>query len=152
MHLARLLFQKCEFGECLFLVKRGLVIFQEPEFYEILGDLEMLKGNFLGLLENYNKWGTTTYWIGDDTFNDSIEKLEMFLKVTKRLPFKLNFRAYIRLDIIAMQPDQIQMLYDMGLKSCWIGIETFHPEASKTIGKGMSAEKRKKALYDIQKV
>jgi radical SAM superfamily enzyme YgiQ (UPF0313 family) len=104
------------------------------------------------LLENYNKWGTTTYWIGDDTFNDSIEKLEMFLKVTKRLPFKLNFRAYIRLDIIAMQPEQIQMLYDMGLKSCWIGIETFHPEASKIIGKGMSAEKRKKALYDIQKV
>ena len=55
VHLARILFQKCEFGECLFLVKRGLVIFQEPEFYEILGDLEMLKGNFLGLLENYNK-------------------------------------------------------------------------------------------------
>ena len=26
-----------------------------PKFYEILGDLEMLKGNFLGLLENYNK-------------------------------------------------------------------------------------------------
>ena len=55
VHLARLFFQKCEFSECLFLIKRGLVIFQEPEFYEILGDLEMLKGNFLGLLENYNK-------------------------------------------------------------------------------------------------
>lgn len=55
VHLARVLFQKCEFHECLLLLKRGLIIFQEPEFYEILGDLEILKGNFLGLLENYNK-------------------------------------------------------------------------------------------------
>jgi radical SAM superfamily enzyme YgiQ (UPF0313 family) len=104
------------------------------------------------LMHNYTNWGSEEYWIGDDTFNDSIEKLEMFLRVSKRLPFKIKFRAYIRLDIIAMQPEQIQMLYDMGLKNCWIGIETFHPVASKRIGKGMSAEKRKQALYDIQKV
>lgn len=104
------------------------------------------------LMINYEMWGTTEYWIADDTFNDSTEKLEMFLGVTQRLPFKLKFRAYIRLDVIAMQPQQIQMLYDMGLKSCWIGIETFHPVASKAIGKGMPAAKRKQALYDIQKV
>lgn len=104
------------------------------------------------LMHNYNNWGSKEYWIADDTFNDSIEKLEMFLRVSKRLPFKITFRAYIRLDILAVQPEQIQMLYDMGLKNCWIGIETFHPIASKRIGKGMSAEKRKQALYDIQKV
>lgn len=55
VHLSRVLFEKCEFHECLLLLKRGLIISQEPEFYEILGDLEILKGNFLGLLENYNK-------------------------------------------------------------------------------------------------
>ena len=104
------------------------------------------------LLTNYEKWQITDYWIADDTFNDSTEKLEMILRVTNRLPFKLRFRAYIRLDVIAMQPQQIQMLYDMGLRSCWIGVETFHPVASKAIGKGMSGEKRKQALYDIQKV
>ena len=104
------------------------------------------------LLENYEKWGVTNYWIGDDTFNDSTEKLEMMVRVTKRLPVKLSFRAYIRLDIIAKQPQQIQMLYDIGLRSCWIGIETFHPVASKVIGKGMSEEIKKKTLYDIYKI
>lgn len=104
------------------------------------------------LMANYESFGSTEYWIADDTFNDSLEKMEMFLRVTKRLPFKIKFRAYIRLDIIAMQPEQIQMLYDMGLKSCWIGVETFHPVASKAVGKGMSAAKRKQALYDIQKI
>lgn len=104
------------------------------------------------LMDNYTKWGATEYWIADDTFNDSLDKMKMFLRVTERLPFKLKFRAYIRLDIIAKQPEQIQMLYDMGLKSCWIGIETFHPQAAKIIGKGMNADKRKQTLYDIQKV
>lgn len=104
------------------------------------------------LMTNYETSGATEYWVADDTFNDSLEKLEMVLRVTKRLPFKLRLRAYIRLDIIAMQPEQIQILYDIGLKDCWIGIETFHPHASKTIGKGMSAAKRKQALYDIQKI
>ena len=50
------------------------------------------------LMHNYNNWGSEEYWIADDTFNDSIEKLEMFLRVSKRLPFKIKFRAYIRLD------------------------------------------------------
>jgi len=104
------------------------------------------------LMENYEKWGSTDYWIADDTFNDSIEKLEMILRITKRLPFKIKFRSYIRLDIIAKQPEQIQMLYDLGLKECWIGIETFHPMAAKVVGKGMSEEKRKETLYNIQKI
>ena len=55
VHLARVLFEKCEFSQCLFLLKKGLAIIQEPEFYEILGDLEILKGNFFALLENYKK-------------------------------------------------------------------------------------------------
>lgn len=104
------------------------------------------------LMENYEKWGATDYWIGDDTFNDSLEKIEMVLRVTKRLPFKIKFRSYIRLDIIAKQLEQIQILYDLGLKECWIGIETFHPQAAKIIGKGMSEEKRKEALLKIQEV
>jgi radical SAM superfamily enzyme YgiQ (UPF0313 family) len=104
------------------------------------------------LFDNYSKWGITDYWLADDTFNDSNEKVEMLLRVSQRLPFQLRFRCYLRLDIVAMHPQQIQMLYDMGLRSCWFGVETFHPEASKAIGKGMSAEKRKKTLYEVQKV
>jgi len=104
------------------------------------------------LLENYERWGITDYWIADDTVNDSTEKLEYMAEVIKLLPFKPRFRCYLRLDILAMNPEQAQLLLDIGMVSCFFGIETFNPSAAKLIGKGMNQEKRKQALYDAQKV
>jgi len=104
------------------------------------------------LLENYEKWGATSYWIADDTLNDSTDKLRYIAEVVKQLPFKPRFRAYLRLDVLAQNPEQIQLLLDMGLSSCFFGIESFHPETAKIIGKGMSEEKRKAALYECQRV
>jgi hypothetical protein len=104
------------------------------------------------LLENYERWGITSYWLADDTVNDSTEKLEYIVEVVKQLPFKPRFRCYLRLDVLAMNPEQAQLLLDMGMVSCFFGIETFHPKAAKLIGKGMDQEKRKQALYDAQKI
>ena len=104
------------------------------------------------LLENYDKWGITNYWIADDTFNDSTEKLEMLHRINKKLPFQLQYRAYLRLDVLAMHQEQIGLLYESGLKNCWFGIETFHEKAARAIGKGMPEAKRKQALYEAQKV
>jgi hypothetical protein len=104
------------------------------------------------LLENYERWGITSYWIADDTVNDSNEKLQYMAEVIKLLPFKPKFRCYLRLDILAMNPQQAQLLLDIGMVSCFFGIETFHPKAAKLIGKGMDQEKRKQALYDAQKI
>ena len=98
------------------------------------------------LLENYNKWGVTRYYFMDDTFNDETEKLEMMLRVTHSLPFKISFWCYLRIDLLAKHPEQIPMLKELGLAQCYFGIETFYPKTSKAIGKGMSAEKRKQAL------
>lgn len=104
------------------------------------------------LVENYNRWGITNYFIVDDTFNDTTEKLQMFLDVTRSLPFKIKFWCYLRIDLIAAHPEQIPMLKEMGMESCYFGIETFNEKASAVIGKGMKAEKRKKALNDCKKV
>ena len=104
------------------------------------------------LLENYERWGTTSYYIVDDTFNDTTEKLQMFLDVTNSLPFKIKFWCYLRLDLLAIHPEQITMLKEMGLEQCYFGIETFNDKASQAIGKGMKAEKRKRALADCRKI
>jgi radical SAM superfamily enzyme YgiQ (UPF0313 family) len=103
------------------------------------------------LLKNYNDWGITQYNIADDTFNDDIEKLELMVRVTKRLPFKPKFFAYIRVDLIATHPIQIDLLKELGLVRCYIGIESFHPIASKVGGKGMSGDRRKETLYRMNK-
>lgn len=102
------------------------------------------------LLLNYERWGTTKYTILDDTFNDSNEKVELIHRISKRLPFELNFWAYIRVDMIYNNPEQMNLLLEAGLRTCFTGIESFDPYTSKLIGKGMSPEKRKQALYDMK--
>ncbi len=102
------------------------------------------------LMENYEKWGIESYRVSDDTLNDSIEKLKHIETVTNKLPFKLKLVAYIRLDIITMQPEQIEVLKNIGLYSGWIGIDSMHPTASKAIGKGMEMQRKKETLYKLK--
>jgi len=99
------------------------------------------------LMENYERWGTTKYFIVDDTFNDSTEKMQMFADVSQSLPFELKFWAYLRVDIIAAHPEQIQLLKDAGLQETYFGIETFNPKTAKFIGKGMASDRVVDTLY-----
>jgi len=104
------------------------------------------------LLTNYEMWGTTRYFIVDDTFNDSTEKMQMFLDVTKRLPFKISFWCYLRLDLLTAHPEQIPMVKEMGMAQCYFGIETFNKEAGKSVGKGADPDKLKETLYECRRV
>jgi len=99
------------------------------------------------LLENYERWGTTKYFIVDDTFNDSTEKLEMMVKVMRDLPFKIKFWCYTRIDLLAAHPEQIELLKELGVAETFFGLETFNDQSSKTIGKGMPSSRRKDTLY-----
>jgi radical SAM superfamily enzyme YgiQ (UPF0313 family) len=86
----------------------------------------------------------------DDTLNDSIEKLEMLVRINQRLPFDLQLHCYLRLDIIATQSRQLELIPASGIVSGLIGIESFHPVASKVSGKGMDSSRRKRTLYAMR--
>jgi len=101
-------------------------------------------------VSNYQQFGVTKYLMVDDTFNDSIEKCEMIYNISKRLPFKLEYWAYIRLDLMAAHPETMDWLFDSGLKGCFFGIETFNLDTGKLIGKGGSRNKLSKTLRDIK--
>ena len=103
------------------------------------------------LLHNFDNFGTTGYMFSDDTYNDSPEKIKKLLDVYKTLPFKLEFSAYARLDMIISKPHTLPILIESGLKSVFFGIETFNHESGKSIGKGMHPDKIKKGLEDIKK-
>lgn len=87
------------------------------------------------LLNNYKRWGTTRYTIGEDTFNDSFEKLKILADLVKKLPFQLEVCGYLRLDLIMARPESIKLLKTIGLRGVQFGIETFTPSAGKIIGK-----------------
>jgi radical SAM superfamily enzyme YgiQ (UPF0313 family) len=93
------------------------------------------------LLENYGKWGLTTYSVVDDTFNDSTEKLILIEEVIKDLPFKPEFHIYCRIDLIASHPEQAELLKKIGVTYVFFGLETWNDNTSKIIKKGNKEKK-----------
>ena len=102
------------------------------------------------LLENYYRYNVTSYVFGDDTLNDSVEKCKMLYEISKELPFKLKYKAYIRLDLLAAHPETIEYLFDGGLVAAHFGIETLNKKTASTIGKGGSREKLTKTMNYIK--
>lgn len=98
-------------------------------------------------MTNYEKWGITKYAIVDDTFNDSILKLELVHEIVKELPFVPEFHGvYVRIDLFNAHPEMAKLIKEINVKSVFWGIETWHPEAAKIVKKGASREKKIEAL------
>lgn len=114
--------------------------------FDYLRDPERVKDE---MIYNYEKFGTTNYYLSDDTFNDSTHKVEQLHKVFTNLPFEIKFTTYLRLDLLHAHKEQIHMLKEMGLSSPFFGIESFNQKSVSTIGKGMKVEKVKDFLLEL---
>lgn len=93
------------------------------------------------LIYNFDNFGTHLYIVLDETFNDSVEKMEMFYDAIKDLPFKdyLYFSGYIRHDLLARDFErQIAILDKLNFRYFQYGIETLCWDSGKAIGKGMN--------------
>lgn len=101
-------------------------------------NLDLLYNEFL---HNYEKFGVTRYFFLDDTFNDSVEKLEMMEEIARKLPFKLEYWAYIRLDLIAAKPHTLKILHNSGLRAAHLGLETLNKKTGSIIGKGADPDR-----------
>lgn len=94
------------------------------------------------LIDNYNRFGATNYYMLDDTFNADQDRMAEFYKMTETLPFKINYATYLRTDLLAAHPDTQYMLLESGLKGAYLGIETLNPEAANLIGKNWNPKAR----------
>lgn len=103
------------------------------------------------LLENYYRWGTTTYIITDDTFNDNYHKVEMMYDISKELPFKPNYVCYTRIDLLYSMQNSLEKMIDMGVRAMFFGIESLNTETSKEVRKLFTGEKLKNYLINIRK-
>lgn len=98
----------------------------------------------------HDEFGTTHFWLTDDTVNESEEKIIQLADIVNRLPFKFQWVGYNRIDLIERRPYTIQLLKETGLKSTFFGIETFHPKASLAIGKGWNGKNAKDFLIKLK--
>lgn len=101
------------------------------------------------LIRNYENHGTTIYNFLDDTYNDSVFKLESFGNMIATLPFKIQYTCYLRADLLCRFPEMTSLLKDTGLVSCFFGIESLHREASRLIGKGWSGSEAKDYIPEL---
>ena len=85
----------------------------------------------------------------DDTFNSHRERTIQFCEMVKTLPFKIQYVGYIRMDLLAIWPEQVKILPQSGLISCHFGIESLDPYSCNMIGKGWGAKNHKKYIEYI---
>ena len=94
------------------------------------------------LRRNYEMFGTVRYTILDDTFNDSMEKLDRLHRAIDiaKMP-KFEFVSYIKPELLVTKPEMISKLIDMGLASGYIGMESLNQASRKSMYKGMDSKR-----------
>lgn len=116
--------------------------------FDYIRDFELIRNE---MINNYERFGITHYNFSDDTYNDSIFKVQSLLEnVYRKLPFKITFSAYLRLDLLMRFPETEDMLLESGLKSAVFGIETLDPLNGKIIGKGIEPAKQFEAIEELK--
>jgi radical SAM superfamily enzyme YgiQ (UPF0313 family) len=99
---------------------------------------------------NYKHFKTTNYYILDDTFNDSDHKMQMWKRIVNSLDYKINYTSYLRADLLQRRPEHIELLQDTGLMTAFFGIESFHPDASRLVGKAWNGKGGKAFMIDLK--
>ena len=100
----------------------------------------------------YNKYGIDNFFTGDDTLNETDEKLEIIAEAISSLNYHPKISAFTRLDIITGRKQQIDLLEKIQFESLFFGIESFNPEASKLIRKKSGLGNVYDTLKEIKRV
>lgn len=97
------------------------------------------------------KYKSNRYFFMDDTFNDTVEKMQLMKEVYDSVdPFE--FWAYGRLDLLSAKPEMMSLVNKIGWKYFSFGVETFNRNSGKQIGKGADPEKLKNILTELKKI
>lgn len=103
------------------------------------------------LQENYDRYGIRHYMISDDTFNDNEDKLRQIRDAVQKLTFEPCMWTYTRLDILSVRKDRADLMYDIGVRSMFFGIETLTERVGRIIGKAYDREQQIKMIQYIKR-
>lgn len=109
-------------------------------------DKESIKAE---IVDRYSKYKSTHFYFLDDTFNDSLEKMQMIGDIRKETNIPFEFWAYCRLDVLMAQQPMQDLLADLGWRSLTFGIETFDHSSGRAVGKGADPNKLKTFLQAL---
>lgn len=99
---------------------------------------------------NYDNFGIENYYVADETFNDSPEKVRKFADAAEQLNFRPFFSGFMRADLMVSHPETWSDLVRLNFGGQYYGIETFNHVSAKMVGKGMNPDRLKQGLIDIE--
>jgi hypothetical protein len=100
--------------------------------------------------DRWNKYGGRNFLFLDDTFNDSVEKMQDLADLRASLDMPWEFWAYCRLDLLRAQPEQQALVDALGWRSMTWGIETFDRNSGKAVGKGANPDRLKEFIHQAR--
>ena len=115
--------------------------------FDYVRDKDNIRDEFI---RNYEQFGITSYQFMDDTYNDSMVKLEYMHNLITNLPFKIKFDAYIKPELLVRWPDQIPLLAETGIRGASMGVESFNPKTRAAIQKMPDINKILNAMKDLK--
>lgn len=98
------------------------------------------------LIKNYNEFGITGYNLTSDCFNDNRRWVGEWATMVSKLPFKIEWASYVRIDPFHKFPDSMDEMIESGYKAGFYGIETLSHQAGKAAGKGLNPNRVKELL------
>lgn len=101
------------------------------------------------IIDKYTKYNSTKFYFLDDTFNDSTDKMQMIAEIREETGIPFEFWAYCRVDVLAAQKAQQDLIDKIGWKSMTIGIESFNKETGKLVGKGADPTRLRAFILDL---
>lgn len=102
------------------------------------------------IVDRYTKYKSTKFLFVDDTFNDTIDKMQIIKEIREETGIPFEFWSYARLDLLRANPDMVDMIGEIGWTSFTFGIETFNKDSGKAVGKGANPEKLQEFLIKLR--
>lgn len=99
---------------------------------------------------NYDLYGVYKYFVHDHTFNESDYKINVIKEAVKQLTFQPIFWCHARPDLLVKHPGRTDIMFESGVRSMMLGIDTLNPATAKLIGKGIDPNKIVAELKNIR--
>lgn len=98
----------------------------------------------------YQQHGIKKFLVSDSTFNDTDEKIDLLLEISKLIPEPIQVVCFLRLDLLYKQSGLLDKLVEAGVVAVHFGIDSLNKETGKLIGKTVDPELLVQYLKDIK--
>lgn len=102
------------------------------------------------LLQNYDQFGITGYNVTSDCFNDNRKWVGDWAEMVAKLPFKIEWASYVRIDPFHKYTESMDEILESGYRAGFYGIETLCHQAGKAAGKGLNPDRVKELLQMLK--